>query len=257
MPALAAIASELDALLHTGDVPDYANALNGVQVESDADIVRVAAAVDVRERTVRAAQEAGANLLIVHHGLFWGGVQPLRGPFLRRVRGLLDAGIALYSSHLPLDAHPELGNNVLLARELGLEPMAGFARYRTIDVGVMGESDVRTAELAGRVRAFAEEHGGTLRHTELAAGRRTRRWGICTGAGASSETLAEATQRGIDTLIVGEGPHHSAVEAEERDITVLYAGHYATETLGVRALAEHVARAWEIPWVFIAAPTGM
>lgn len=255
MATITEIASHLDALLHTAEIPDYSNALNGIQVETDAEITKVAAAVDARERTITDAIDAGANLLVVHHGMFWGGLQPLRGPNLRRVRSLISSNLALYSSHLPLDAHPELGNNVLLARELGLTPTSGFARYKTIDIGVAGESDVPTTQLIERADALARLHGGSARHTTNDGSRTTRRWAICTGAGASRDTLNEAAARGIDTLIVGEGPHWTAVDAEELGITVIYAGHYATETLGVRALAEYVSRRYDIPWTFIEAPT--
>src|ERR671922_765382 len=135
-------------------------ALLGVQVETDGEIVKVAAAVDARERTIRGAAEAGANLLLVHHGLFWKGLQPLRGAHLRRVRALLASRLALYASHLPLDAHPELGNNALLARELGLEPSGGFARFETINIGVQGVAEVPTQVLIDRARAIAQRHKG-------------------------------------------------------------------------------------------------
>lgn len=255
MATITEIASHLDELLHTAEIPDYPYALNGIQVETDAEITSVAAAVDARERTITSAIDAGANLLIVHHGMFWGGLQPLRGPNLRRVRALITANLALYSSHLPLDAHPDFGNNVLLARELGLTPTSGFARYKTIDIGVAGESDVPTARIIERADAIARLNGGTARHTTNDDSRITRRWAICTGAGASRDTLNEAAARGIDTLIVGEGPHWTAVDAEELGITVVYAGHYATETLGVRALADYVSRRYDVPWTFIEAPT--
>jgi dinuclear metal center YbgI/SA1388 family protein len=251
------IAHQLDTLLHTAEIPDYGNALNGIQVDSDAPIVKVAAAVDARERTIRAAIEAGANLLLVHHGLFWSGLVPLTGAHLRRLRLLLAHNVALYSAHLPLDAHPELGNNVLLARELELEPTSGFARYKTIDIGVAGEAELPTAELLQRTDQFARRYGGSVRHSGFATDRTTRRWAICTGAGASAETLREAAERDIDTLIVGEGPHWTAIDADELGITILYAGHYATETLGVQALAAYVAERNEVPWHFIDVPTGL
>jgi putative NIF3 family GTP cyclohydrolase 1 type 2 len=117
---------------------------------------------------------------------------------------------------------------------------------------------VPTAELAARAAAFAERWGGSVRHTPIApTGRVTRRWGICTGAGASSDTLREAEERGLDTLIVGEGPHHTAVEAAERDVVVIYAGHYATETLGVRALGAWLEARFGLPWSFVGEPTGL
>jgi len=255
--SLSHIVHELDSLLHTHGFPDYAQAMNGVQVETRSDIVKVAAAVDLRERTIRSAAEQGANLLLVHHGLFWGGLQPLRGPHFRRVHALLTSGIALYSSHLPLDAHPEIGNNVLLAGELGLTPLAGFARYETIDIGVRGESDVPTAELIASAGAVAQRWGGTVRNSPSAPSRITKRWAICTGAGASASTLREAVQNGIDTLIVGEGPHWTAVDADELGIVIIYAGHYATETFGVRALADHVGHSFDLPTIFIDVPTGL
>jgi dinuclear metal center YbgI/SA1388 family protein len=257
MPSLAEIAQHLDALLRTREIPDYPNALNGVQVDTERDILRVAAAVDARERTIRAAVDSGAQLLIVHHGLFWGGLKPLRGPMLRRVQALISSGLGLYASHLPLDAHPELGNNALLARELGLTPTGGFARFQTVEIGVMGETELPTVRLIERADAFARHYGGSVRHSPAEADRLTRRWAICTGAGADRATLQEAAERGIDTLIVGEGPHWTAIDGDELGITIIYAGHYATETLGVRALANYVSRAYGIPWTFIDMPTGL
>jgi putative NIF3 family GTP cyclohydrolase 1 type 2 len=153
--------------------------------------------------------------------------------------------------------HPDFGNNVLLARALELHPGGGFGRFQTVMIGVRGEADLSTSELAARASAFAQEHGGRVVATPFDGSRRTRRWAICTGAGASSETIREAALAGIDTLIVGEGPHHTAVEAPEAGLVIIYAGHYATETLGVRALAERVAGEFQVPWTFIEAPTGL
>lgn len=257
MTSLAHIAKELDSLLHTEGFPDYAQAINGVQVETHDSIVKVAAAVDLRERTIRSAADQGANLLLVHHGLFWGGLQPLRGPHYRRIHALLASGMALYSSHLPLDAHPKIGNNVLLARELGLTPSAGFARYQSIDIGVRGETDIPTANLISAADAVARRWGGVARTSPSEPNRITKRWAICTGGGASADTLREAVQHRIDTLIVGEGPHWTAVDADELGLVIIYAGHYATETLGVRALADYVGRTFDLPTVFIDVPTGL
>jgi putative NIF3 family GTP cyclohydrolase 1 type 2 len=122
---------------------------------------------------------------------------------------------------------------------------------------VRGECDCETADLIRRLDTFANSHGGTVRSTRVTPGKCTRRWGICTGAGASSETLTEAQAFGLDTLIVGEGPHHTAVAADDLDITIIYAGHYATETLGVQALADYLSSTFDIPSTFIAAPTGL
>jgi dinuclear metal center YbgI/SA1388 family protein len=254
---LATIAQHLDALLDTRSIPDYPGALNGVQLANRGPIRRIAAAVDVSRRVIDETVRAEANLLLVHHGMFWGGVQPVTGVMYERLRVLFEHDIAVYASHLPLDAHPTFGNNVLMARAVGLEPNAGFARFRTVDVGTRGECDVETTELWRRTDTFARLHGGIARATTIPAGHRTRRWAVCTGAGASSETLLEAQASNIDTLIVGEGPHHTAVAADDIGLVVFYAGHYATETLGVRAIADHLTTTFGIPSEFIAAPTGL
>ena len=120
-----------------------------------------------------------------------------------------------------------------------------------------GESDVETTLLAERAQEFAKNYGSELRTTEIPKDRRTKRWAICTGAGASAETLKEAEEKNIDTLIVGEGPHWTAIRAEETGLAIVYAGHYATETLGVRALADHLGKKYSIPSAFISAPTGL
>lgn len=257
MTTVFAIARHLDSLLRTQEITDYPGALNGIQVEHDGPIVKVAAAVDARERTIHQAIAAGANLLLVHHGLFWGGLRPLRGALRRRIHALLSNDVAVYSSHLPLDAHPEIGNAALLAQEFGLTRIDGFARVGGTDVGARGEDELPTQELIDRADRFARANGGVARHSPSDPHRITRRWAICTGAGASVETLHEASLLGIDTLIVGEGPHWTAIDADESGLTIIYAGHYATETLGVRALAQVVSEAYDIPWTFIHEPTGL
>ena len=254
---LGEMAAYLDELLRTSEVPDYRGAMNGVQVEHIGPVTRCAVAVDASSRTIEGAIEQRANLLIVHHGLFWGGAQPIRGPVYERVRRLIAHDIAVYASHLPLDLHPSVGNNVLLARELGLAPASGFGRFESIDVGVKGTCDLATAVLAQRCEQVSRREGGQLVAVGVTPERRTTRWAICTGAGASSETLREAKAAHVDTLIVGEGPHHTAIEAEELGIAVLYVGHYASETFGVRALGAEIERTFGLPWSFIAAPTGL
>lgn len=255
--ALETVVAHLDAVLRTSEVPDYGGALNGLQVANSGRVTRVAAAVDFSRSAIEGAIAAGASLLLVHHGMFWNGAQPLVGPAYERLRLLLASDLAVYGSHIPLDLHPTLGNNVLLARELGLTPDGSFARYKHLEIGVSGTSELETATLAARAATFAARYGHTAVHTPIAPGRRTRRWGMCSGAGASIDTLREATERGLDTLIVGEGPHHTAVEAVERGIAVIYAGHYATETLGVQALGEELERTFGLPWSFVGEGTGL
>ena len=254
---LETIARYLDTVLEIARIPDYPPALNGVQVAHRGPVRRIAAAVDGSLRTIEAAAAEGANLLLVHHGLFWNGLQPLTGPHLARVRALLDADLAVYSAHLPLDAHGAFGNSLLLARALELEVSAGFARYQQIDCGVRGMADLDTTALVARVSAWAAPLGHHVVASAIRPGHRTRQWAICSGAGAQVETLREAVATGVDTLIVGEGPHWSAVDAPERGLVIIYAGHYATETLGVRALATHLIEKYGLPWSFVHAPTGL
>ncbi len=251
------LAQLADALLRCRETPDYPNALNGLQVDNRAPITRIAAAVDCSLRTITGAIEAKANLLVVHHGLFWGGLQPLTGPHLERVRLLLSHDIALYSAHLPLDAHETLGNSHLLAGELGLAPSGGFARHQSIFCGVQGTADLATADLVASCDKFARSHGGHAIASAAEAGRRTRRWGVVTGAGITADTMREAVECGLDTIITGEGPHWSAVDAEEKGLVIVYAGHYATETTGVRALATWLGERAGVPWSFVASPTGL
>ncbi len=251
------IAAHLDALLEIGSIPDYPPALNGVQVGHRGPVRRLAAAVDCSRRTIELAAADGANLLLVHHGLFWNGLQPITGAHEARIRLLFDHDMALYSAHLPLDAHATFGNSRLLAAELALVATGGFAKHHHVHCGVQGAGPLETVELIERVRAWATPLGHHTVASRVPDGHRTRRWAICSGSGAQPETLREAYAGGIDTLIVGEGPHWSAIDAEENGLVIVYAGHYATETTGVRALASHVASEFSLPWAFLHAPTGL
>lgn len=255
--SLSELDTYLETLLSISTTPDYPPALNGVQVGHHGPVRRIAAAVDASLRTITMAAEAKANLLLVHHGLFWGGLRPLTGTHETRVRALFSHDIAVYSAHLPLDAHFTFGNSALLAKALGLSVSGGFAKYQHIFCGVRGESDLDTLELSARISAWSAPLGHHTVVSNIPTGHRTRRWAICSGSGAQAETLREATATGVDTLIVGEGPHWSAVDAEESGLVIIYAGHYATETLGVKALAAHLGERFGLPWEFLHAPTGL
>jgi dinuclear metal center YbgI/SA1388 family protein len=257
MVALGDVVEYLDTLLNVRESPDYPGALNGLQVASSGPITTIAAAVDASQRTIDGAVQSGASLLLVHHGLFWGDPERVVGCRYHRLKALIAHDLAVYSAHLPLDRHPTLGNNVLLARALDLQPTGPFAQFQSIAIGVRGTTDLATSEMLARASAFAREQGGEARASAFAPDRRTRSWAICSGGGASADTLNEAAQLGIDTLIVGEGPHWTAVDAPERGLVIIYAGHYATETLGVRALAQNLEAHFDLPWTFIAAPTGL
>jgi dinuclear metal center YbgI/SA1388 family protein len=241
----------LDTYLRVREVPDWSGALNGLQVDSPRDVGRVACAVDAAQATVDAAVGWGADLLLVHHGLFWDGNRPVTGRRYRRLKAILDADLAVYAAHLPLDVHPEVGNNPLLARELGIEPRGTFGEYKGLPIGVWGEIDISRAELVERAERAI---GGPVK---LVAGgpERIRRAGVITGAGA--DEIAAAAAAGLDALVTGEARHHNFFDAEEGGINLLLGGHYATETFGVRALAAHLAGRFGLEWTFIDHPSGL
>jgi len=249
--SLATVVQYLNDYLAVTTVADSPEALNGLQVENAGRVTRIAAAVDACEATIDMARTAGADLLLVHHGLFWNGLVPLAGPAFRRVAGLIRGGMALYSAHLPLDRHPEVGNAPVLARQLGVALRGEFGVYKGQTVGVWGELDLARADFARRVTQVLGPEPRVLGFGP----ERVRRVGIITGAGASA--IREAAAASLDTYLTGEGPHWSYFDAEELRINVLYAGHYATETVGVKALAEHLCAKFGLPWTFLDHPTGL
>ncbi|MDQ8164300.1 MAG: Nif3-like dinuclear metal center hexameric protein [Gemmatimonadota bacterium] len=251
------VVAHLDDYLRIREIGDYPNAINGLQISHRGPVHSIATAVDASARTIKGAVAAGANLLIVHHGLYWSGLQPIVGHRYERLRLLVDHDLAVYAAHLPLDAHAEIGNSCLLAHELGLAPTAGFAHHEGVPLGVCGDCDLPTHEIIASADRFARTHGGATIASESTSGRRTRRWAICSGAGAGTSTIAEAVRLGVDTLIVGEGPHWTAVDAPEHGLVVVYAGHYATETLGVRALGDRLSATFGLSHHFVPAPTGL
>src|SRR5205823_10994481 len=170
----------------------------------------------------------GADLLLVHHGLFWGGLQQLTGRAYRRVASLIANDIALYSAHLPLDLHPEVGNNAVLARQLGVSLRGEFGEEYGVRIGRWGETDVSRDALARQLAALTSSAPRLMAFGP----ERVRRVGIVTGAAGSM--IAQAAAAGLDTFVTGEGPHHTFFDAEELKLNVFYAGHYATETVGVR-----------------------
>jgi dinuclear metal center YbgI/SA1388 family protein len=249
--ALREITSYLDQYLRVAEVPDYAGALNGLQVESGGEVRKIAAAVDASQASIDAAVREGADLLLVHHGLFWDGNQPVTGRRYRRLRALLEGGVAVYSSHLPLDVHEEVGNNLLLARELGVEVRGRFGEYKGQALGVWGELELRREALAARLDAIL---GSRVR---LIAGgpERVKRVGVITGgAGGMVQAAQEA---GLDAFVTGEGAHHNYFDAAEGGVNLLLGGHYATEVWGVRELARHLGERFGLPWTFLDQPTGL
>jgi len=249
--SLDAVVKHCDQLLRTKRIGDYDGAVNGLQVGGSGAVSRIAAAVDASLATVKLAIKAKANLMIVHHGLFWSPSRPWTGKQYELLRLLVANNLAIYSSHLPLDAHPKLGNNAQLCAALGLKNLKPFFLTHGQTIGFKAQTKVSRAELAVR---FARAIGAKPR--VISGGKEIcRRIGVVTG-GAGGD-LKQAADEGVDTFITGEGPHWTYAIAEELGINVFYGGHYATETFGVKALAVHLSKRFKLPWTFIDYPTGL
>jgi dinuclear metal center YbgI/SA1388 family protein len=244
------VAVYLDGYLRVGQVPDYRNAWNGLQVDRRGPVSRVAFAVDAAQATIDAAISRGADLLIVHHGLFWDGSPMVTGRHYRRLEALLKGNLGVYSSHLPLDAHPEVGNSRVLAKKLGIEIDGSFAAHEGVDIGVTGSLEIRREALAARLDELLQ-----TRVTMVPGGpERVRRVGVITGGGASY--LGAARDAGLDALVTGEGSHHHYFDAMEGGVNLFLGGHYATETWGLKELAGHLQDRFGLETEFIDNPTG-
>lgn len=251
MARLDAVTAWLDTYLRVGELPDYDGAVNGLQVQNGGEVTRILAAVDASQESIAAAAKVPGTLLLVHHGMLWDGNRPVTERRYRRLKAAFAGDVALYSAHLPLDCHAEVGNNVLLARHLGLVPVGPFGRYKTLDVGLHGVLELDRDELVKRLTTIL----GSPARLIPGGPARTKRVALITGGAGSSTT--EAAARGCDTFITGEGAHHTWFDAMEGGVNLIYAGHWATETLGVRALAEKVAEQFQLPHEFFAQPTGL
>lgn len=196
------LAEYLDGYLRVHEVEDSRNALNGLQVENDGTLRRLAFAVDACQVTIDRAVELGADLLLVHHGLFWSGLEPLVGRHGKRVRTLMRHNLALYSAHLPLDLHPDVGNNAVLARELQLADPEFFGDYLGQRLGVAGSLQTTRADLVDRVRTVL----GVEPHVIAAGPDEVRRVGVISGGGGAM--IGDAVRAGVDTYLTGEGTHH-------------------------------------------------
>ena len=230
------------------------DSLNGIQVgRTEGQISRVAFAVDACAETLRRCAEEKAQVLFVHHGLFWGSPARVEGVLLERLRTLLEGDIALYACHLPLDAHPEYGNNAVLARMLGLSEVKPFGVHRGIALGFKGILDPPVS-LEDAVRRILP--GGDQPRSILPFGPASIASAAVVSGGAPFDVL-QAVEEGLDLYITGEPSHSIYHAAEEARINFVSAGHYATEVWGVRAVAEKLALERGVETVFLDVPTGL
>lgn len=241
----------LDGYLRIPEIKDYGP--QGLQIEGREEVNVIVGTVDAHLPCVEAALLQGADLMLVHHGVFWGGAKPLAGGFGRLVRAYLAANLNLYAAHLALDAHPEVGNNVELARRLGLNVESWWAPVNGVLLGVIATSH-EGAKFDYLVNRFHKTVGAPCLVQSFGP-RQSSRVAILSGGGAKEIEAAAAL--GCDTVITGETSHANYYDAQTLGINVIYGGHYCTETVGVQALGAHLAEKFGIDFRFVDLPTGI
>ncbi|MCF7687261.1 MAG: Nif3-like dinuclear metal center hexameric protein [Cephaloticoccus sp.] len=245
MPDLHDLVDYCDQRTRRSAFVDAPGACNGLQLANNGRITKIGAAVDAGVEPFKQATAAGVDFLIVHHGMYWDMPRPLTGPAYERVSTLIGANCALYSSHLPLDAHPEIGNNVLLAQQLGLTRSRGFMANEGGDIGLICTNQVSRTQIKAKLeslypRVIAIEYGSES-PKEIA---------FCSGSGNSA--LRDLVTTPVDTLITGELREEHFNLAQEEKLNLYLCGHYATEVHAVKALAAELAAKYDLPWEFIA-----
>jgi dinuclear metal center YbgI/SA1388 family protein len=245
MPDLAEIVAYCDQATRLAAWRDHPSAFNGLQIENSGRVTKLGAAVDAGRVPFARAAASGVDFLIVHHGLYWTAPQPLTGAHYARFATAISANLAIYSCHLPLDGHPQLGNNALLARQLGLTPDQPFLTQPGSEpvgwtAAYVGTRDALQASLEKHYPRVVAVRHGTAQPTRVA---------FCSGSGNSA--VAELRAAGCDTLVTGELREEWYNYAEEHGLNLYLCGHYATEVHGVRALAAQAAAHFGLPWEFI------
>ncbi len=242
---LATLVDYCDRRTRRAAYQDAPGAWNGLQVANGGEVTRIGAAVDAGVVPFQAAVAAGVDFLVVHHGLYWDMPRPLVGPMYQRVATLIQGNCALYSSHLPLDGHPQLGNNALLARQLGLRPGRPFLVRDGEAIGCIararGDRAALRRKLEQKYRRVVAIECGPEAPAAIA---------FCSGSGNSA--VPELRAAGVDTLVTGELREEWFSYAQEAKLNLYLCGHYATEVHGVQALAAELARKFRLPWEFLA-----
>jgi len=242
----------LDSYLRIEEIEDKSQ--NGLQVEGPEEVTKVALSVDACQAAFEQAVEEDAQLLIVHHGLFWSDSPLLTGIHFRRIRTLIDGGCGLYGVHLPLDAHPEVGNNAEMGRLLRLKDMRPFGDYHGLQIGLAGVLD-QPLDIPAFIGRLVETFNRPPIRVLDQGPDRIERVGCVSGDAASM--MDQAAMEGLDAYVTGETSHAAYHEATERGLNAFFMGHYATETLGVRAMARHLEAEFDLQTVFLDIPTGM
>lgn len=246
MPDLNSVLSFCDSRTRINEIQDFENAHNGLQIENNGIVTKIAAAVDAGQIPFEDAIKSNADFLICHHGIFWSPLAPIAGHNYKKIKTALDHNLAVYSAHLPLDCHPEIGNNALLAKALKLKPVDSFIEYKGTKIGLICEAPQGNRKaLSDQLKAlFPETYGATLFGDP-----NPKRIAILTGSGQSA--VSELIENNVDTLITGELKQHHFNLAQELKLNLYHCGHYATEVFGVKALAQEVADHFKIEWTFL------
>lgn len=242
----------LDSFLRIAEIDDYGP--QGLQVEAaNPQIQRIALAVDVAPPIINAAAQWGADMLLVHHGIFWRSVERIAGPLGQRVRLLLQSNMHLYAAHLPLDAHPEVGNNATLAAMLGVTVQQWWCAPKGTPLAVLGPlaAAIPLSQFAGLVESSLSTTVTLLPHGP----QQVKNVAILSGFGA--DQVAAARDLGADTFVTGETSHANYWAAADHGLNVIFAGHYATETVGVKALGQHLTDQFDLTIHFFDFPTSM
>ncbi|MCA9945796.1 MAG: Nif3-like dinuclear metal center hexameric protein [Ardenticatenaceae bacterium] len=248
----AKLVTYLDDYLRIADIADYGP--QGLQVETaNQEVNRIALAVDVSPVIIETAVSWQADMLLVHHGVLWRQVERIAGPLGARVRQLMAHGLNLYAAHLPLDAHPEVGNNAVLAKMFGVSDHEFWYSPTNVPIAVVGNvpAQPNLNELVSQINSQLRCNARVLAHGPA----QVKRLAILSGFGA--DKVAEAKALGADTFLTGETSHANYWAASDYGVNVIFAGHYATETVGVQALGDHLAQKFGVETRFFDFPTAM
>ncbi len=246
------ISSYLNDLLHSSPVADYA--LNGLQVGKNSPVSKVALAVDARLSTFEKAADSGCQMLLVHHGLFWGRNFAITDAEYDRFSYLMSKGLALWASHIPLDIHPDLGNNARLLGALGVSEQRGFGDWKGLQLGKFGSlpSSLPLEELMGRLD---DRLGSTARCLDFGK-QSIQTIGVISGSVGVDEAH-QALDAGIDLFVTGEECHPMHAFAQDFKFNIAFGGHYATEAFGIRAVGEKLSSELGLETIYIDHPTGL
>ncbi|MEW6104096.1 MAG: Nif3-like dinuclear metal center hexameric protein [bacterium] len=238
----------LDRELRTKDISDYS--LNGLQVEGREDIEKIGFAVDGSQETFIKAKDSSCNLVVVHHGLFWGIQEPITGILYKRIKVLIENGISLYASHLPLDLHPKFGNNISLINLFNPFNVEPFGKYEGQDIGFLG----RLKEPLHRedIAKILNEALNTSSKILPCGKEKIETIAVISGGGC--DCLKEAAEKKVNLFITGEHKLFSFSIAKEAGLNIIFSGHYATETIGIKALMEEIKKKFALPCIFIDIP---